>query len=55
MENQVARAFQIVRDATYLNDMLSVAEKIAVLELIKHELLKDSYAEIVKRTMNEDQ
>lgn len=42
----MAQAYKAVRDATLCNDEITNAEKIAVLELIKHEVLCDVQAEI---------
>jgi hypothetical protein len=45
--DSLAKVFKTVRDATVCNEEITTAEKIAVLALVKQELLEDSLREIL--------
>lgn len=39
-EDELSNVYMLVRDATWCNDIISTAEKIAVLETVKYEILR---------------
>ena len=46
MDPNLAAAYRVVRDATFCNEDISTADKIAVLELVKHEILTNALANL---------
>jgi len=50
--DELAKAFKQVRDATMCNDDLSMAEKLAVLELVRAEVSEQALSELRRAVMS---
>ena len=50
----LGRAFKTVRDATVCNEGITLSEKIAVLEVVKHELTLNFYNTMLKTGLDHE-